>query len=201
MARDWTPHAGPRILAPVLPFPVFVSLAFAAGICVALAGRSELRVSPRPALLTQTFGAFALYVLMVLTPIGVYFYIFHGDWFLLYLADIRHIPSAVAMLGFMLVGGLGTAGFLLGASLTRAQRDNLAGIVAAVSVLIGFGFVGAFRGRLSQVGSYAQYSRGFGLTAYGDGPLMQGTLLMGALAIAGLALVVVRVIWGRRRRG
>lgn len=185
----------------VVPLPLFVSLAIAAGIFVALAGRSELRVSPRPALLTQSFAAFAVYLGVLLIPIGVYFYVFHGDWFLLYLADVRTVPSALGMLGFMLIGALGASGFVVGSSLIRSQRDSIAGGIAVILLVAGATSVFALRARLSQVGSYAQFSRGFGLTSYEDGPLMQGSLLMGALALVGLILVVLRVGWARRRRG
>ena len=43
----------------------------------------------------------------MIVPVSVYFYVFHGDWFLLYLFDVSRIPSAIAMVGFFVQAGLG----------------------------------------------------------------------------------------------
>ena len=57
--RDHSALAGtPRIaLARGVPLPSLLCFVFAAGIAIALAGRSELRVSPRPVLLTSSATA------------------------------------------------------------------------------------------------------------------------------------------------
>ena len=80
--------------------PTLFCFAFAAGLATAVAARVELRVSPRTPLSTRSFRAFLLYALLLLIPISVYFYIFHGDWFLLYTLDVTRVPSAIALIGF-----------------------------------------------------------------------------------------------------
>lgn len=175
-----------------MPLPLFAFLAVAAGVATAFAGGNELRLSPRHALLTSTFFAFACYLGLLLVPASAYFYIFHGDWFLLYAFDMRLIPSAIALVGFMLLALLGVLGFSLGAGLARSQRTGTGGaaigvcVVAAVAVAIGL------RDRLGLVGSYAQYRGGFGLEPYG-GTLLQGTLAMAGYLVLGLVFLLLKV--------
>ena len=80
------------------------------GLAAALAGRQELRMSPRPIALTRSFGAYLSYVSLVVVPASAYFYAFHGDWFLHYTVDVERIPSAVALVGFVGQAGLGRGG-------------------------------------------------------------------------------------------
>jgi hypothetical protein len=171
----------------------------ASGLAAALAGRHELRTSPRPAPLTRTFFAYASYAVLVVVPVSIYFYAFHGDWFLLYFADVSKIPSAVALVGFALEAGLGALGFLLGAALVRNQREIIAlvllGLLAAIAVAV----VVLYAERLVQVGTFAQFHGQFGLKHFADGPLLTGTLAMIALSVLGLAFLLVR-LWQAGRR-
>lgn len=176
-----------------MPLPLIVCLAFASGAATALAGRAELRVSPRAALLTQAFAAYQLFVVLLLLPATAYFYVFHADWFLLYLVDPRDIPSALALLGLLAIGGIGALGFLAGASLVRSQREAWAGGLAAALALLGLGVSLGLGDRLRRVGTYVQFHRGFGLTDYGDGPLYAGTLSLGLLMVLGLVFLLVRL--------
>ena len=66
-----------------MPLPTLICLVFATGIAAALAARVELRVSPRPPLLTRSFAAFAVFTMLVPVPVGVYFYLFHSYFLLL----------------------------------------------------------------------------------------------------------------------
>lgn len=166
----------------------------------AIAGRSELRVSPRPALLTRSFAAYVVFLALLLIPVSVYFYVFHGDWFLLYLVDVRQVPSAVALVGFVTEGLFGAAGFAASAALVRSQREAIAGALLGAAMLTGVGVIVVASDRLAVVGSYAQYRGGFGLTPYVSGPLLQGTILMSVLVTAGLAYLLARIVIGARGR-
>ncbi len=183
-----------------MPLPTLVFFALASGVAAALAGRVELRLSPRAPLLSRSFGAYAIFAGLVLVPVSVYFYVFHGDWFLLYFLDVRKVPSAVAMVGFLLQLGLGAAGFAFGASQVRAQRDGAAfgGFLALLALAVAVPF--AARTRLALVGSYAQFQGHFGLEPYGRGPLMQGAILMGAFLVGGLGALLLRLHLGGRSR-
>lgn len=184
-----------------MPFPSLLCIAFASGIATAVAGRSELRLSPRPTVLTRSFAAFMVFAGLVLVPISAYFYIFHGDWFLLYVVDVRRIPSAVALVAFGVEAGIGALGFLLGAVLIRAQRDAVAVALSILSAAAAGLVIVPALGRLSMVGSFAQFRGSFGLTPYGSGPLVQGTVVMAALLGLGLAGLLARLLATERRGG
>jgi hypothetical protein len=175
-----------------LPLPLFAFLAVAAGVATAFAGGNELRLSPRHALLTSTFFAFACYLGLLMVPASAYFYIFHGDWFLLYAFDVRLIPSAIALVGFVLLALLGVLGFSLGAGLARSQRTAAGGLAIALCVLASAALAIVLRDRMALVGSYAQYRGGFGLQPYG-GTLLQGTLAMVGYLGLGLTFLLLRV--------
>jgi hypothetical protein len=189
---------GCATVAPV-PLPTVSSLAFLTGILSALAGRSEIKLSPRHPLLTRAFGAFAIFTVCVMIPVSVYFYVFHGDWFLLYLVDVRHVPSALALVGFVLEAALGAGGFALGASLLRSQREAVAGGIAGLALLVAIGVPLVLRDRLSRVGSFSQFSGGFGLVDYSAGPIFTGSLVMGAILATGVAFLLGRLWVGERR--
>ena len=181
-----------------LPFTTLLLLAFGMGAASALAGAHELRLTPRHALFSSTFAAFATFLVLLVLPVSVYFYVFHGDWFLLYLVDVRRIPSAVALFGFLFEGAFGVLGFAIGASCVRNQRASwvtylLAFVgVAAIAVLF------IVPERLLFVGNYKQYRGGFGLVKYG-GALLQGGLLMGGVLLLGATFLVMRIRQGLAR--
>jgi hypothetical protein len=182
-----------------VPLPSLLCFVFAAGIAIALAGRTEIRVSPRPVLLTSSATAIVLYATLLVVPVGVYFYVFHGDWFLLYTIDVQRIPSALALIGFAGVVCVGVLGFMCGALLARAQRDAVSGALLTVALVATVAVAMVMRERLARVGTYAQFTRGFGLREYTEGPLLPSTWLMAALLVVGLLGTMARVFWGRRR--
>jgi hypothetical protein len=177
---------------------MLVLFGFAVGIASALLAATELRLSPRHTLMTASFRAYALFVSLVLLPVSVYFYVFHGDWFLLYAVDVRRIPSAIALLAFMGQGALGVLGFSLGAALARGQRNGFGYGIASTALVIGLGALALFRERLLVVGTFAQYRGNFGLHSYG-GALMEAGLALGLLLLYGAAYLLVRIrVAGRR---
>lgn len=181
-----------------MPFPTLVFIILAVGVAAAQLGGAELRLSPRPAMLTSCFKAYALFVALVAVPVSIYFYVFHGDWFLLYTLDVQRIPSAIALLGFLLQAGLGAVAFVAGALLSRAQRTSagyaLVGAFALAALLV----VPLFHGRLSVVGTFAQYRGDFGLRPYG-GALLQGGMVMSVLLAGAAAYLLIRTYASSRR--
>lgn len=182
-----------------MTLPTVVALAFMVGALAALAGRAEIKLSPRHPLLTRSFAAFVAFALCVLVPVSVYFYVFHGDWFLLYLVDVREIPSAIALVGFVLEALVGVLGFSLGSSLLRSQREGLVGAAAATALAIAVLVPVLLRDRLSRVGSYAQFHGGFGVVDFTAGPLFAGTILM-VVAFLGAAGFLLGRLWVGERR-
>jgi hypothetical protein len=175
-----------------LPLPTQVFLTFASGVLAALAARAEVRVSQKPAIGSRAFLAYLLYAGLVLVPISLYFYLFHGDWYLLYVVDTARVPSALVLLGCLAEAGVGAGGFLCGAMLVRSQRDQWAGALVGVTLSMAIGVLPLARHRLAMVGTYSQFRGDFGLTPYG-GALLQGTVSMGVWMFAGLSFLVYRL--------
>ena len=182
-----------------MPLPTALLLTFATGLLSALAGRAEIKLSPKHALLTRAFGALLLFECCVLVPVTVYFYVFHGDWFLLYLVDSALLPSAIALLGFIAQALIGIAGFSVGASFLRTQREVVAAVLAGSALVLAALIPALLHDRLSVVGSYAQFDRGFGLTDFSQSSLFFGVFGMNAIAGVGLAFLLGRVWLGERR--
>ena len=181
-----------------MPFTTLLLLAFGMGAASALAGAHELRLTPRHALFSSTFAAFAAFLLLLVLPVSIYFYVFHGDWFLLYLVDVRRIPSALALFGFVFEAAFGVLGFAIGASCVRNQRSSwVAYLLLAVGVLA-LAVVFIAPERLLVVGNYKQYRGGFGLVKYG-GALLKGGLLMGGILVLGATFLVLRIRQGLAR--
>ena len=175
-----------------VPFPSLILFTFGIGVAAALTAAERLRFSPRPVLLSGSFGVFAMYLGLLLIPVSIYFYVFHGDWFLLYLADVQTIPSALALLFFLVQALLAVLGYLIGAALARNQHATTGIAVAGICLAASVGVLFAFPDRLTVVGSYAQYHGDFGLVRYGRSPVLQGALPMGALLLAGTAFLLTR---------
>jgi hypothetical protein len=161
-------------------------------------GATELRLSPRHALLSSSFRAFALYLALLVLPVSLYFYVFHGDWFLLYSIDVRRIPSALALLGFAGELCFGVFGFLFGAALARAQKVTFGYVLGLLCVPFGALVVLLWPERLRAVGTFAQYRGDFGLAPYG-GALMQAGVAMGFLLAVGAAFLLARISASRPR--
>lgn len=175
-----------------MPFTTLLLLAFGMGAASALAGASELRVSPRSVLFTESFAAFAAFMLLLLVPASAYFYVFHGDWFMLYTVDVRRVPSALALLGFGAELAVGLLGFGLSAVCVRSARSSWALATVILCGLAAIAIVFVCPERLRVVGSFRQYRGGFGLASYG-GALLQGALAMGGLLVAGAAFLILRI--------
>ncbi len=182
-----------------MPLPPLLVFTVVSGLAAALASRAELRTSPRPVALTRSFFAYVSYAVLVIVPASVYFYVFHGDWFLLYFVDVSQIPSAIALIGFVLQGMLGALAFLLGALLVRGQREVVAGAALGILVVGGAAVFFVYGDRLAQVGSYAQFHGQFGLEPFESGPLLTGSLALVAIAVFGLAFLLVR-LWQAGKR-
>jgi hypothetical protein len=183
-----------------VPFPTFLLLALAIGVAAALAAAERLRFNPRPVLLSGSFAVFAMFLGLLFVPVSAYFYIFHGDWFLLYLVDVQKIPSALALLFFVLEACMGVLGYLMGAALARSQNMATGAAIAGVCLAASVGVLFAFPGRLSVVGSYAQYHGDFGLASYTASAVVQGAVPMGGLLLAGTAFLLIRLRVKRKNR-
>ncbi len=141
----------------------------------------------------EAFLAYAIFLGLVLLPTAIYFYVFHGDWFLFYWVDTASAPWVWGLLTTLLVLGAASLGFWLGAALCRASRDLAARRIAIGALFIALAVWPLGWDRLSVVGSYRQFTRDYGLTAFFASPAFYSGLAM--LVIIGVAFgwIVYRV--------
>ncbi|MGB5813313.1 MAG: hypothetical protein WBG86_22445 [Polyangiales bacterium] len=176
-----------------MPLFCLLFIAFATGALAARAGREEVRHSADPLWRMEAFLAYALFACLVLLPTTIYFYVFHGDWFLLYFADTAHAPWILGIAVVLVVAAVAVAGFRLGAALCRASRDRLLRRVATVAFVLAVGVWPLGWSRLSVVGSYREFTRSYGLTAYFASPVFYAGLAMLILVLAAFVWVILRV--------
>ena len=141
----------------------------------------------------EAFLAFALFVGFVLVPTAVYFYVFHGDWFLFYWVDTGRAPWVWGLLAVLLLLGSASLGFGLGAALCRASRDLATRRIAIGALFIGLAVWPLGWERLSAVGSYRQFTRDYGLTAFFASPAFYSGLAMLIIIGAAFAWVAYRI--------
>ena len=184
-----------------MPFPILICLALISGLLSALAARVDLKVNPRHPLLTPSFGAYVLYLLFVFLPSGAYYYVFHGDWFLLYLLDVRYIPSALALVGFIVVASLGVLSFWVGALMVRSARESSVVALSFVSLMLGIVCCIFARNRLSVVGTRIQFEGDLGLDPFWESTVSRGTFSLGLVLIIGFVFLCYRLYRSGQRGG
>ena len=153
-----------------MPLLFLLLIAFATGALSAYSGRDELRHSSDPVWRMETFLAYALFVTLVLVPTAIYFYVFHGDWFLFYWVDTARAPWFWGLMGAALLLGAALLGFWIGLALCRASRDLATRRITIGSVLMALAVWPLAWSRLSVVGSHRQFSRDYGLTTFFASP-------------------------------
>lgn len=167
-----------------MPLFFLLFIAFATGAFSAYAGRDELRHSSEAMWRADSFLAYALFAALVLLPTAVYFYVFQGDWFLLYWINTGSAPWVWGLLAGLLVLAASLAGFSLGAALCRRSRDAAARRLGATGVILGLAIWPLTWSRLAFVGTHRQFARDYGLTAY----------FSSAVFYSGLAMLLVLTI-------
>jgi hypothetical protein len=176
-----------------LPLLFLLLIAFATGALSAYAGRDELRHSSDPVWRMETFLAYALFVTLVLLPTAIYFYVFHGDWFLFYWVDTARAPWFWGLLGAVLVLGAASLGFRIGLALCRASRDLTTRRITVGAVLIALATWPLAWSRLSVVGSHRQFWRDYGLISFFASPAFYSGLAMALIIVLAFGWLVYRV--------
>ncbi|MGB8329253.1 MAG: hypothetical protein WCE62_03930 [Polyangiales bacterium] len=170
-----------------MPLLFLLLIAIATGALSAHAGRDELRHSADPIWRMDVFLAYALFVGLMLLPTLIYFYAFHGDWFLLYWVDTQRAAWFWGFLAILLLLCAASLGFALGAALCRASRDTAARRSAVGAFVLALAVWPLGWARISVVGSYRQFTRGYGLVRFLASPAFYSGLAM--LVIIGVSLL------------
>lgn len=180
-------------MEPLLPLIFLMFIALSTGVLAANAGREEVRHSADPLWRMEAFLAYAIFAGLVLLPTAIYFYAFHGDWFLCYWIDTTRAPWAWGILAIGVVAALSVLGFRLGAALCRAGRDTLLRRIAIAGFAVSLAVWPGVWSRLRMVGSYREFTRDYGLTGYFSSPVFYAGMIMLILLIASFAWVIYRV--------
>jgi hypothetical protein len=176
-----------------LPLLFLLLITIAMGALSAHAGRDEVRHSADPVWRMEAFLAYALFVGFVLLPAVIYFYAFHGDWFLSYWVDTGRAPWVWGMLAVLFLIGAASLGFWLGAALCRASREGAVRRIAVSALFIAAAVWPLGWDRLSAVGSYRQFTRDYGLVTFLASPAFYSGLAMLVIIGAAFAWLVYRI--------
>jgi hypothetical protein len=176
-----------------LPLFFLLFMAFATGALAAYAGRDEIRHGGDGMWRAESFLAYVLYFALALLPTAIYFYVFHGDWFLFYWVNAGRAPWVWGFLAVIVLGGVGLGGFSLGAALCRDSRDAAARRLGMLGLVFAVGVWPLAWQRLSRVGTYRQYDRDYGLTPYFESPAFQSGLAMLIVLALAFAWLAVRI--------
>ena len=176
-----------------MPLLFLLFVAIATGGLSAYAGRDEIRHSGEAMWRTEAFLAYALFVGLVLLPTVIYFYVFHGDWFLFYWIDTGRTPWVWGFVAVLLVLGGAFGGFRIAVALCRASRDVAARRITIVAALMGIAVWPLAWQRLSVVGSHRQFTRDYGLLGFFSSPAFYSGLAMLLVACGAFAWIVYRI--------
>lgn len=176
-----------------MPLLFLLFITFATGALSAQAGRDEVRQSAEPIWRWEAFLAYAMFVGFVLLPTAIFFYVFHGDWFLFYWVNTGQAPWLWGPLTAVLLCGAGLAGFGLGAALCRGSRDTTARRLGTLGTILAVGVWPLAWQRLSRVGTYRQYDREYGLTPYFESAAFFSGIAMLLVLIGAFAWLAMRI--------
>jgi len=141
----------------------------------------------------DAFVAYAVFLGFVLFPTVIYFYAFHGDWFLFYWVDTERAPWLWGILAILLLLCAASLGFGIGVALCRASRDAAARQIAVGALVIALVVWPVGWRRLSVVGSYRQFNRDYGLIEFFASPAFHSGLAMLLIIGVALAWIVHRI--------
>lgn len=165
----------------------------------AFAGHVEVSTAADRWWASESFRAFGIFMGLVLLPVASYFYAFHGDWFLFYLAHTGSVISPLGLLTLALVAAAAIGGFRLGTILCR-QEDPRKFLNSALGVLgLGVALFLAGWNRTTVIGSQRQFEKQFGLESYWGSAAFWGGIWMTLLLAAAVAYLfyVLRARYSR----
>ncbi len=181
-----------------MTIPAFVIICALIGASVAYSARVQIRTLQRPVFLTRYFSALLMFQVMVLIPIGIYFYTFYPDWSWMYLVDTSNLSRGVGVMTIVAYPISACMGYLIGYFSTRGQSDwvTLMFIVFMVVGLAGLFVVG--KDKFIWVGTYDQYHRDAGLKLLTVTSLLPSILLsLGGIGICWSYLIYRFIQEGR----
>ncbi|MCP4674956.1 MAG: hypothetical protein GY854_05515 [Deltaproteobacteria bacterium] len=160
-----------------MTIPALIVLSALIGTTVAYAARVQIRTLQRPVFSTRYFSALMMFQVMILLPIGIYFYTFYPDWSWMYLVDTSSMSRGVGVMAIVSYPIAGALGYMVGYYSARGSSDWVT-VMFIVFMIIGLiGLFAVAKNKIYWVGTYAQYHRAAGLSALTATSLLPSTLL------------------------
>ena len=173
-----------------MTIPALIALNLFIGASVAFSARVQIRTLQRHVFTTRYFIALMMLEIMIVVPVGVYFYIFYTDWSWMYLVNPSNIESAVGAMAVMAYPPAASLGYLVGYYSARSGSDWIS---VMFLVFIGAGLLGlaaAAKNQFVLVGTYEQYHRDVGLRAIWTTSLVPSI----AAAVTGIVVCWVHLL-------
>jgi hypothetical protein len=163
-----------------MTIPALIAASLLLGASIAYGARIQIRTLQRHVFTTRYFTALMMLELIIVTPIGIYFYMFYPDWSWMYLVNTAYLNPGVVAMTFASYPLLAAMGYLVGYYSARSASDWV------TLMFIGFmslGLLGLFiaaKDQLLWVGTYEQYHRDVGLSFITSTSILPSVILAAA---------------------
>ena len=181
-----------------MTIPAFIVLNALIGASVAYSARVQIRTLQRAIFSSRYFAALLMFGLMIVLPVGIYFQTFYPDWSWMYLVDTSKLRTGLVVMAMAVYPIAAVMSYLVGYFSARGKSDW---VTLMFLVLMALGLAGLFwiaPDKLLWVGTYDQYHRNTGLTAFTKSSLFPSTLLaLGGIGVCWFYLIYRFVQEGR----
>ncbi|MDJ0764649.1 MAG: hypothetical protein QNJ97_16845 [Myxococcota bacterium] len=181
-----------------MTIPGFVVLSALMSTSVAYAARIQIRTLQRSVFSTRYFAALMMFQVMVLVPIGIYFFTFYPDWSWMYLIDSATMRRGVGIMTITAYPVSAAMGYLIGYYSAKSSSDWISIIFI---IFMSIGLVGLFvvaKDKILWVGTYQQFHRSVGLKPLTGTSLLPSMILsMSGIGVCWSYLVYYLVQEGR----
>ncbi len=175
-----------------MTIPALMAFNLLVGASVAYSARLQIRTLQRNILSTRYFIALMMLELMIILPVGIYFYIFYSDWSWMYLINTARYNGGIGAMAVIAYPLAAAMGYLVGYYSARSHSDW---ITLMFIVFIFFGLVGLFiaaKNQFVSVGTYEQYQRDIGLKSIGATSLVPSILVSAVGILVSWVYLLVR---------
>lgn len=169
----------PAVLAPFFGFALGVLFAW-----LAPAHHGLESGAARPLPVVVSFAA------LLFVPATAFFLVIAPDWSVAYLVEGSAVPSAVSLVGVVLVGVLVVAGYLAARPAVRRRAFQKALFIGGLPAATGVALLLILWPRLAVEGSYRRFHGDFGVEDVAGGPLGFCILWVDTLLVLGLWMCV-----------
>ena len=167
-----------------MTIPALIAASLLLGASVAYVARIQIRTLQRHVFTTRYFSALMMLELLIILPIGVYFYRFYPDWSWMYLVNSAYLNASVVVMTLASYPLVGAMGYLVGYYSARSASDWVTIMFIAFMALGLLGLFVAAKDQLMWVGTYEQYHRDVGLRTVTSTSIIPSAIL----ALSGIGI-------------